>query len=374
MIDTTVLDPLGFAADELAARGALLERDGDRALAVLPGPLARQLALPEAITLATTPGDDRIPCGLGAPLLDRLIADVRASVPVASVAWQAEPPKAGAAERMAGRVTVRNGVADVLGAAHASATYLAGVLAWIAEADDRYEGMAFVVAHGATGAEPDPEVTAALGLVISADDARAIGARDAAGATGAAAIVARRSALAIGPRLDEVGAAVARRRDREVSRIDDYFHSLIAEARRPRARSRAMRSPPALRRCTPSTWPGGATFAPATPCASGSSRSRSSPSPSASPRSASACAAARASASSRCTSRPALALPTPWRASPAHPPRARRCSATTPSTSCARPARRTRPAARAARRVAPASRGRPPDPATVVPPNDENDA
>jgi hypothetical protein len=234
MIDTADLDPLGFAADELAARGALVERDGDRALAVLPGPLARQLAVPEAITLATVPGGDRIPCGLGAPLLDRLITDVRASVPVASVAWPAEPPKLAAAERMADRLTVRNGIADVLGAAHASASYLAGVFAWIAEADDRYEGIVFVVAHGATGAEPDAEVTAALARVISGDDARSVEARDAQGAAGAASIVARRSAEAIGARLDEVGAAVARRRDRELARIDDYFHSLIAEARRPR--------------------------------------------------------------------------------------------------------------------------------------------
>lgn len=234
MIDTAVLDPLGFAADELAARGALVERDDDRALAILPGPVARELAVPEAITLAAVPGDDRIACGLGAPLLDRLIAGVRASVPVASIAWQAEPPRLAAAERLAERVIVRNGVADVLGAAHASATYLAAVLAWIAEADDRYEGMAFVVAHGTTGAEPDAEVAAALARVIAGDDDRATDERDARGAAGAATLVARRSAEAIGPRLAEVGAAVARRRDRELARIDDYFHSLIAEARRPR--------------------------------------------------------------------------------------------------------------------------------------------
>jgi hypothetical protein len=234
MIDSVTLDPLGFAADELAARGALVERDGDRALAVLPGPLAGQLAVPEAITLAAVPGDDRIACGLGAPLLDRLIADVRASVPVASVAWTVEPPKLAAAERMADRVTVRNGVADVLGAAHTSATYLAGVLTWTAEADDRYEGMVLVVAHGATGAQPDAEVTAAFARVISGQDARSVEARDAPGAAGAAAMVARRSAEAVGERLGEVGAAVARRRDRELARIDDYFHSLITEARHPR--------------------------------------------------------------------------------------------------------------------------------------------
>lgn len=234
MIDGAALDPLGFAADELAARGALIERDDDRALALLPAPLARALALPEAVTLAAVPGDDRIACGLGAPLLDRLIADVRAGIPVAAVAWPVEPPRLAAAERMAERLIVRNGVADVLGAAHVSATYLAAVLAWIAEADDRYEGMAFVTAHAATGAEPDAEVTTALARVIAGDDDRAVDDRDARGAAGAAAVIARRSAEAIAPRLAEVGAAVARRRDRELARIDDYFHSLIAEARRPR--------------------------------------------------------------------------------------------------------------------------------------------
>jgi hypothetical protein len=234
VIDAAVLDPLGFAADELASRGALVEREGDHALAVLPGPLARQLTLPEAVTLAAMPGDDLVPCGLGAPLLDRLIADVSASVPVASITWHADPPRLPVAERMALRVTPRNGVADVLGASHASATYLAAVLAWIAEADDRYEGMAFVVAHGVTSAEPDDAATAAIARAIAGHDDRITGDRSAAGATGATAAISRRSAHAIGPRLAEVGAAVARRRDRELARIDDYFHSLIAEARKPR--------------------------------------------------------------------------------------------------------------------------------------------
>jgi hypothetical protein len=234
MIDAAVLDPLGFAADELAARGALVEREDEHALAVLPASLARQLALPESVGLAIVPGGDRIACGLGAPLLDRLIAEVNASVPVASVAWHAEPPKLAAAERLAERVIVRNGVADVLGAAHASATYLAAVFAWIAEADDRYEGMAVIVADGATAAEPDAEATAAFAGVISGDDGRVLEGHSAQAAARAATAVSRRSAEAIGPRLAEVGAAVARRRDRELMRIDDYFCSLIAEAKRPR--------------------------------------------------------------------------------------------------------------------------------------------
>lgn len=238
MIDAGELDPLGFVADELAARGALIERDGDRALAVLPGPLAGQLDVPETVALAAGPRDGHVGCGLGAPLLDRLIAGVRATVPVAGVAWQAEPPKLAAAERLAERWGVRNGVADVLGVAHASATYVAGVFAWSAEADDRYEGLAFVVAHGATAGEPDGEVTAALARLIAGDDPRAreqaIDEHGARSPAEAASAIARRAAEAIGPRLGEVGAAVARRRDRERARIDDYFRSLIAEAERPR--------------------------------------------------------------------------------------------------------------------------------------------
>jgi len=129
---------------------------------------------------------------------------------------------------------VRNGVADTLGVAHASATYLAGVFAWTAEADDRYQGMAMVVAHAGTGGEPDTTCLAAIASLIAGDDARTIDERDARGAGGRVGTIAKRAALAIGPRLDEVGAAVARRRDRERARIDEYFASLTAEAKRPR--------------------------------------------------------------------------------------------------------------------------------------------
>ncbi len=236
MIADGLLDPLGFVASELAARGALVERGDDGAMAVLSPDLARGLALPEALELALSPSasDRAIGCGLGAPLLDRLVTEVRGTVPVASVTWQAAPPRLAVAERLADRLVVRNGVADVLGVAHASATYLAGVFAWTAEADDRYQGMAMVVAHAGTGSEPDTACVAAVAALIAGDDAEATDARDARGATGGGGVIARRAALAIGPRLAEVGAAVARRRDRERARIDEYFESLIAEAKRPR--------------------------------------------------------------------------------------------------------------------------------------------
>jgi hypothetical protein len=234
VIDHAALDPLGFVADELAARGALVERGEADALAVLPPPLARGLDLPETCALAATAGPQVVGCGLGSPLLDRLVSDVRASVAVASVTWLADAPRLVNAGRLADRIVVRNGVADLLGVALASATYLAGVFVWTAEADDRYQGMTTAVVNATTAAEPDPESLAAITALIAGGDDRVAEERDARGATRGARTLATRSVLAIGPRLDEVGAAVARRRDRERSRIDEYFASLISEARRPR--------------------------------------------------------------------------------------------------------------------------------------------
>lgn len=234
MIVSGDIDPLGFVISELASRGALIERSNGSAIAVLPAELAARIELPETIVLADATTDRTIGCGLGSPLLDRLVTEVRARVPVASVTWLAEPPRLAVAERLAMRLVVRNGVADVLGAAYAWATYLAGVFAWTAEADDRYQGMAMVVAHAGTTGEPDAACLAAIGALLTGDDARVIDEHDARGGAGGARAIVKRVAIVIGPRLDEVGTAVGRRRDRERARIDDYFGSLIAEARRPR--------------------------------------------------------------------------------------------------------------------------------------------
>lgn len=237
MIDQAALDPLAFVASELTARGALVEGSEGAALALLPPPLAQLLGLPETCALAEAPAPGATSCGLGSALLDRLVAEVRADVPVASVTWLEEAPRLASAERLAERIVVRNGVADLLGVSHAAATYLAGVFAWTAEADDRYQGTTLAAVHAGTSGEPEAAVVAAIAAVIGGQDDRVTEGRDEGGALvalGGAAALAARSTLAIGARLDEVTAAVTRRRDRERSRIDEYFASLIAEASRPR--------------------------------------------------------------------------------------------------------------------------------------------
>jgi hypothetical protein len=75
-----------------------------------------------------------------------------------------------------------------------------------------------VAANAATGAEPDQGCMSMIESLIAGADPRVAEERDARGAAGGAAVVARHAGLAIGPRLDEVAAAVAGRRDRKRAR------------------------------------------------------------------------------------------------------------------------------------------------------------
>lgn len=227
------LDPLGFVTAELTRRGALLERSNDSALALLPDDVARSVGLPESVRLAADPADGIVGCGIGSPVLDQLVGDARTGLPVARITWDSEPPRATHAARFAARVVVRNGVADVLSVAHASATYVAGVIAWTAEADDRYQGLALNIVHSVTQSEPDASTTENISALLATDEIAA-GLGDLREGIGGGPTIAKRAASAIGSRLDEIGVAVMRRRDRERTRIDDYFASLVAEAQRPR--------------------------------------------------------------------------------------------------------------------------------------------
>ncbi len=95
-MSATAPDALGFVIGALESSGALCEADDDgrRATALLPEALAARLSLPEACSLALD-ADDRaaIPCGLGSPLLEKLIAEARAVVPVESRRLEVDPPR-----------------------------------------------------------------------------------------------------------------------------------------------------------------------------------------------------------------------------------------------------------------------------------------
>ena len=81
---------------------------------------------------------------------------------------------------------IENRVADVLGTTHASATYLAGIFTWTAEADDRYQGMAITAAsldladHGGRVLAARPVVDRDVGAAVG--EAERDGTPDAAAA------------------------------------------------------------------------------------------------------------------------------------------------------------------------------------------------
>lgn len=245
MIDE--LDPTGFVVDELVTRGALVERAGTGdATALLPPALAASLGLPDVATLSRSPAPAAGFCGLGAPVLDRLIREARATAARSAVTWAAEPPRAASVDAAAARIVARNGVIDALGTGTATVTYLFAAFAWVAEADERYQGLCTVIVDAATGAEPDPLARAAIGALVAGG-----GAPEAAPAAPAAPVglVAARCERRVLAEVDTLAAAVRRRRDREAERQRAYFRQLVAEAcaRRWRPAGRAVRRAPRRR-------------------------------------------------------------------------------------------------------------------------------
>lgn len=227
-----VIDPLGFALEALAARGALVEQAPDGAMALLPADAARHLGLAEEVRLGLdldAPGV--VPCGLGTPLLERLVGHARARTPVATVHLDLDAPRMPQARAAAERFVVRNGLADLVDATPGESTYVAAAIAWVAEADDRWEGAFTVVAEARDGGAPDEEFAALL------DPAHVLARRSPATVTippSAAQWIARRAASTARATVMEIRDSVARRQARDHARIVEYYAALIAEARTPR--------------------------------------------------------------------------------------------------------------------------------------------
>jgi hypothetical protein len=228
----SALDPLGFTIEALAARGALVEQAPGATLAILPAALAESLALDEEVRLTLDPdGRGAVSCGLGAPLLERLIGEARARVPVAWTRLDVEPPSASRARAAAEHFVVRNGLAEVTTVGFAETSYVLAAFAWVVEADDRYEGM-LTVAMEASGGVPDAAFMALLDPLTSPSRLQR---SDAAPVpAGAAQRLARRASRAVPDAIDPIRGSVARRQAREHGRIAEYFASMVAESRAPR--------------------------------------------------------------------------------------------------------------------------------------------
>jgi hypothetical protein len=228
--------PLDFAVEALEAEGALCERheSSGRADALLPPGVARRFELAEECRLAlNAEGRGEVACGLGSPLLERLVAEARTRCPVASIRLHTEAPRPAHVRSLAERFVLRNGLVEIAQVTTGVARYAVSWIAYAVEADDRREGLVRVVT-GPDGGEPDEAVRARFETVWQdvhlEQGASEVGSGDAARWVIARAESAIRAAVV--PLLSEV----ERRQTRDHDRIASYFAALIAEARAPRRR------------------------------------------------------------------------------------------------------------------------------------------
>ena len=229
--------PLDFVLEALAAEGALVERQAheDQAVVLLPPRLASALELPEECQLALHPDHEgHVGAGLGTPLLEKLTALARAEAPAASVRFDLDPPRPAQVRALAERFVLRNGLSEIIQVSMGTAVYVAAALAYVAEADDRREGLVQVVV-APDGGEPDASLCALLDFTWPSEVARP--SASPLLVEGAAKWVVKRAASMIRAAVKPLAEDVARRHARDHERIASYFTALITESRAPRRKT-----------------------------------------------------------------------------------------------------------------------------------------
>lgn len=223
-------DPLRFTVQALAHAGALVEPTPGGVDVMLPAELASGLGLPEELRLAASvcaDDPDAVPCGLGTPMLERLVAQARAHVPVAHMRCDGVV-RLDRARAVGERFVVRNGVTEVIATNPAEGRYLEAWLSWSAEADDRFEGLVRLMVDDA-GGEPHPELRVD-GLELREQPTRV----PPATARSVLSWLAARVPAQLAPRLDTIREAALRRHQRDHHRVVEYFADLAAETGRRR--------------------------------------------------------------------------------------------------------------------------------------------
>jgi hypothetical protein len=230
-----VPDALAFTAQALVRRGALLEEGeaGGEVLALLPPELSRELGLAEEVRLSAVGEGDAVACGLGTPLLEAVVGAARQEVPVATARAREPASKAGHARSLAERYVIRNGVAEVLEVTAGEGTYLVAWLAYVADADERHEGVVTVAVHAQDGTVPDEGFLAAC--EVESEGALAPWPRR-VGVPEAERWLVRYAPEAELRALQGVREATARRHARDHERMAEYYAAMVAETRAPRRR------------------------------------------------------------------------------------------------------------------------------------------
>lgn len=238
-----------FTARLLARNGALVEHDQDGIVAIMPLPLAAQLEVAEYQRLAfdrRTAGPHALVVDYDSPLVERFERLVEtlgriACAPSPPVALKAIDPD----EVVTRAITLTNGVIRECRAESGRAQYVGFLVQFELLADERIAGMTEVWVNTTTRSVPrlDGLVTRLLSLregtvdataeVAAFDDVRGIVADT--WARGAA-----RARTLVENRLQDAIASLRRRREREFTRLREYYEAIDEEIRR-RARRALMK-------------------------------------------------------------------------------------------------------------------------------------
>jgi hypothetical protein len=234
---TALQEPFRFVVEALTARGALVEEGDGGALALLPEEVARALGVAAELRLARAgsaePGASA--CALGAPLVDAIIADARGRAPLAQAALSMPAPRPSQASSLAARFVVRNGLCEPLEVFPVRATYVSAFVSFVAEADDRYEGLLHLVVDARDLGVPGEPLARLLDPRTGTSELETSPAAPIDLAPALTRIT--RSARPLGDaRVAPFAASVERRHRRDHERVSAYFASLVAEARSPRRR------------------------------------------------------------------------------------------------------------------------------------------
>jgi hypothetical protein len=240
------LTPLGdFTGRLLAHRGALVERDHDSLVALVPPPLASKLEVAEYQRFGFDPRatvKDAIRVDYGSPLVDRFERIVRELGRAAVTRTVPLPLKPLDPEEAFTRgITVTNGVVRECRAEAAHARYVGFFVEHELLADERVSGLTEIWVN--TTMPTAPRLTS-LSRMLDRDDRWSEG--DPGSPDNVAATLAdawnrgvARAKRAVENRLQDQIDSLIRRRDREFTRLHEYYEAIDGEIRRRVHRARA---------------------------------------------------------------------------------------------------------------------------------------
>lgn len=231
-------DPARFALQALEARGALSDQDEQGPYLLLPDDQARTLQTPVELRLHERPDiPGTVFCGLGSALLDQLCQGLRVGPFQATLRLDLPPPRPAQASSLAQRLVFRNAVHEVQDAGPLQSAYGTMIASYVAEADDRHEGLVSLTANLADGAEPDEAVCRLLNPLLWPEDLspELIASGDLSVAI--SWLLSPLERLIEQQHIPPLMEGLARRKLRDHERISAYFSELISEARAPRRKA-----------------------------------------------------------------------------------------------------------------------------------------